>query len=110
LDKNINKTKAMKKYPKPNWSFHFYKYWNFRLIPHYMHTKLWWKDKYNSPRCERVPHYRFEWLWFGINIEQGDDQSWEQWIWVHKYCDGDIEKARETWGWVSGKTKQSTWK
>ena len=64
----------MKKYPKPKWSFYFYKTGNF------------------------------------VRAQQGDDQAWEQWLWVHKYCDGDVQKAKETWGWVDWETKESTWK
>ena len=101
----------MKKYPKPKWSFYFYKSCTFKWKPYYAHLrKVLWKDKFDSPRCELEPHYRFEWLWFGFRAQQGDDQSWEQWLWVHKYCDGDVQKAKETWGWIDSETKQSTWK
>ena len=65
----------MKKYPKPNWSFYFYKTWDFKWMPHYAHLrKVLWKDKFASPRTELEPHYRFEWLWFGFRAQQGDDQ------------------------------------
>jgi hypothetical protein len=30
-------------------------------------------------------------------------------LWVHKYNDGDAEKAKQTWGWVDYETKESTW-
>lgn len=34
---------------------------------------------------------------------------WEQWLWIYTYCDGDIDKARETWGWIDFETNKSTW-
>ena len=83
----------------------------FQWRPRYRHNPLLWKDKFETPRHERSPRYLFEWLWFGLYLIQGeDDQYWEQWLWTHEYCDGDESKAKDTWGWVDFKTKQSTWK
>ena len=100
----------MKTYKKPKWTFYLYKNYAFTWKPHYSHIReLLWKDKYDSPRCELEPYYRFEWLWWGFRAQQGDDDGWEQWLWVHKYHDGDVEKAKETWGWIDYNTKKSTW-
>lgn len=61
------------------------------------------------PRCESEPHFTFEWLWFGIRGVWGDDGYWEQWLWVHRYHNGDVAKAKEKWGWTNMKTGKSTW-
>lgn len=68
-----------------------------------------WKDKDRVPRFETSPHiYITLFGTFGINIiwsfyyneEQYDnDQYWEQALWCLYYCDGDIDKGRETWPW-----------
>lgn len=87
-----------------------YSFWPWRLKPQLSVWPLRWKDKYDSPRCEAPPHVEFRWLWFVIGWIKGSDNFWEQWLWVHKYNDGDIEKAEETWGWVDHDTKKSTWK
>jgi hypothetical protein len=98
------------KYKKPKWSFQFYKTYQFEWKPIYRNLpELMWKDKFDSPRCEMEPYYRFEWLWFGFRAQQGDDDEWCQWLWVHEYNDGDVEKAKQTWGWVDYETKESTW-
>ncbi len=95
---------------KPKWSYRFYKNYRFQWIPNlYRVKKVLWKDKFESPRCEREPQFRIEWLWFGLFGIQEDDQYWEQWLWVHVYCDGNIEKAEQTWGWIDMDTKESTW-
>lgn len=66
---------------------------------HYIQKELLWKDKYNSPRIELLPKYIFRWLWFEIEIVQGNDQDFEWYLWVTKYSDNDINKAIETWPW-----------
>ena len=87
----------------------FKKNYRFCFKPYLNKNKLLWKDKFDSPRCEREPQFRFEWLWFSIYGVWGDDHYWEQWLWLNTYCDGDYEKAKETWGWVDYDTKKSTW-
>lgn len=101
----------MATYKEPKWSFRFYRNF-FTWKPLFLRNKeLLWKDKFNSPRHELSPYVRVEWLWFGFIARQGDDdQHWEQWLWVHKYNDGDVEKAKNNWGWVDVETKKSTWK
>ena len=100
----------MKKYPKPKFTFYFYKTY-FKWKPYTRLVKeLLWKDKYESPRVELEPQFRIEWLWFGFTIIRGCDSSWEQWLWVYKYNDGDKQKAKDTWPWINSETKQSTWK
>jgi len=81
----------------------------FSIVPSFYTSKLMWKDKFASPRCEIIPHFEFQWLWFGLYGSWGDYHYWEQWLWTHKYCDGDIKRAKETWGWVDMETNESTW-
>lgn len=94
---------------KPKFRMWFYKNYKFVWIPHLIKENLKWKDKFNTPRCEIKPHFRFEWLWFGIYGIWGDDQYWEQWLWIYKYYNGDIDKAKKEWGWIDLNTKESTW-
>ena len=94
---------------RPEFTLQSYVNYKFLWIPFFIRRKLMWKDKFNSPRCEREPYFKLEWLWFGVYGVWGDDDYWEQWLWVYKYCGGDEEKAKETWGWVDFETKESTW-
>lgn len=94
---------------KPKFNLQIYKNYRFRWLPHFYKTKLRWKDKFETPRCERSPSFEFTWLWFGIYGVWGDDQYWEQWLWVNEYYKGDYEKAKQEWPWVDYETKQSTW-
>lgn len=100
----------MNKYKKPKTHVNFYTI-KFSWKPFVEYNRhLIWKDKYNSPRCEVSPFFRLEFMWFGLILVKGDDQSWEQWLWVHKYNDGDEDQARSTWPWRHMYTKTSTWK
>jgi len=94
---------------KPKFYLSAYKNYEFLFFPRFEKQKLMWKDKFSTPRCEREPFFRIEWLWFGIYGVWGDDNYWEQWLWVYKYHDGDIKKAKEEWGWTDYYTKKSTW-
>lgn len=94
---------------KAKFKLSFYKNIYFYFIPRFYYQKLRWKDKFNTPRCEREPHFKFEWLWFGIYGVWGDDQYWEQKLWIDEYNNGDIEKAKKEWGWIDFYTKESTW-
>lgn len=87
----------------------FYRLRYFRILPFYESLELIWKDKFQTPRCQSIPSFRFEWLWFGIYGQWGDDQYWEQWLWIHEYHDGDVQKAKDSWGWRDIKTNKSTW-
>lgn len=80
----------------------------FKLLKIQKHDLLW-KDKYNTPRCEVPPSIYIHFLWWEIDIQKGNDKQWEQWLWVMKYNGGNITKAKETWPWVGGKDKKSTW-
>ena len=100
----------MTKYKKPKWTFQFYKPFYFEWKPIYRSLpELMWKDKFDSPRCELEPYYKFEWLWFGFRAQHGTDDEWCQWLWVYEYNDGDVEKAKNNWGWIDYNTKKSTW-
>lgn len=93
---------------KLSYSYYFYKTY-FRWLPFIKNQHLYWKDKFNSPRVEISPSITIEWLWFGYRGQWGSYQYWEQWLWIHKYCGGNIETAKKEWGWVDVKTQQSTW-
>jgi hypothetical protein len=67
--------------------------------------KLLWKDKWGYPRSEAVPCVRV----FGRQYYIKHDQWWEQYLWIHYYNGGDYELARKSWGWIDGKTEESTW-
>ena len=83
-------------------------------------VELGWKDKYESPRFEWSPQFHI--FFFGLqfcihwiapksSVEKyaDNDKYYEMILWYLKYSDKDIKKAEETWGWVDGYTKQSTW-
>lgn len=94
---------------KAEWQHQFYKNYKFRMVPYFQKTKLLWKDKFETPRCERCPNFTFEWLWFGFHGECESDEYWEQYLWIYKYNNGDVDKARESWPWTEFETKKSTW-
>lgn len=102
---------------KPKWriSFRILKNSQFSFkLNWWIVKKLLWKDKFASPRCERCPTYSFSWFWFQLDFIQGHDEDWEWWLWCIKYCDSDINKAKETWPWgksvpiFDGSTKTTT--
>lgn len=73
-------------------------------------VELGWKDKWHSPRHEWNPaimFFFFKWQICYMWVEPS--QYWEQVLWWKYYCDKDIKKAEETWGWVDMEKKQSTW-
>lgn len=84
--------------------------WPFKIVKY----GLGWKDKFDSPRYEWSPSFQiwlFKWqfcMWLVAPVENGDTY-WEMVLWYLKYSKKDILKARDTWGWVNTKTKQSTW-
>lgn len=96
---------------KPKWRFSIFKYRNNYILwkPVFRHNILLWKDKYNTPRIERNPNYVFCWLFWQFTLEQGSDEEWEQYLWITKYSNNDINLAKETWGWASPEGI-STWK
>lgn len=106
------KTLSFKKRPKWEFIFRFHKYW-FVKYPRFFKTysllEPAWKNKFDSPRCEICPKIEINWLWFTILLSCGDDMYWERWLWIHKWCKGDEQKAIETWPWVGGDEKTSTW-
>lgn len=75
---------------------------------------LGWKDKFNSPRFEWSPSFQiwfFRWqfcIWW-VSPENNEDKYWEMVLWYLYYSNKDINKAKNTWGWVNCKTKLSTW-
>lgn len=90
--------------------------WPFAIVNY----GLGWKDKYDTPRFEWTPSFQI--LFFGIqfciwwnapifdNEEHIDnDLYYEMILWYLYYSDKNIKKAKETWGWIDGETKLSTW-
>lgn len=76
---------------------------------------LGWKDKFDSPRHEWNPAFYvffFKWQfcihWVGPN-DKDNDSYWEQILWFLNYSNRDVKKAEQTWPWIDGDTKQSTW-
>ncbi len=94
---------------QPKWDWYVYKISVFYLIPQFYRAKLLWKDKYNTPRIEFIPRIEIRWLWFEVLGSCGSDQYWEQYIWVYKYHNGDLKKAKQEWGWRNILTKESSW-
>jgi hypothetical protein len=90
-------------------------YWiqiGYPIMFHQVH--LGWKWKYEDVRFEWSPSiqlYFFKWqfviLW---NAPDGDNDLYYEMIlhWLYK-ADKDIDKAKETWGWIDVQTKKSTW-
>jgi len=89
---------------------------------------IMWKDKYETPRFEgetssifgpspRISLTLFKYLrfivWWEAPLEghhwSDEDTYWEMWLWYKYYCESDIVKARDTWGWQS-MDGDSTWK
>lgn len=76
--------------------------------------ELGWKDKYDTPRYEWCPGFYiffFHWQFCIFKVSPVGDisQYYEQKIWLEEYSDGDYDKAKSTWPWVDGHTKESTW-
>lgn len=92
---------------------------------HIIFNDVGWKDKYDSPRFERVPYvwihlfkWNFVWYWTLFpHQEHKEYEYWEQVLWYLYYYNNtsygcnepNIEKAKESWPWEDYKTKQSTW-
>ena len=87
---------------KPKWNISFRRLKNsqFSFKPNtYINKRLRWKDKFETPRVETIPQYLLSWLWLQIDFIQGNDEDWEWYLWVTKYCDSDIQKAIDTFPW-----------
>lgn len=96
------------KIKRPDFKLSFRKNHSWFWLPRFTRTGLRWKDKWSTPRCEREPHFYFEWMWFVIYGVWGCDQYWEQRLWIKVYNDGDYEKAKAEWPWRNGNS-ESTW-
>ena len=105
----IHYTNFKKDIKTPEWYWYFYKTSVFYLIPRFYRTKLLWKDKYNSPRIEFLPRIIINWLWYELSGTCECEQYWEQRIWLYKYHNGDLIKAKKEWPWIDSETKESSW-
>lgn len=94
---------------KAKFKLQFFKNYRFLWLPQFWKTKLRWKDKFETPRCEMEPSFKLEWLWFGIYGSWGDDEYWEQWLWFKYYSNENYEAAKETWPWIDSETRKSSW-
>ena len=121
--------KARKVFKLPKLHFRCGKYWYPVLWcskPNYIHIRtcdVGWKDKWDTPRFESVPHI---WIYlFGLNLvwywewskDYDGEHYWEQVLWYLHYYDTysqglldspDINRARESWPW-RGSDDKSTW-
>lgn len=79
------------------------------LRPLLRYNKLWWKDKFSTPCCDKEPTLDVHFLGLCLYMVWGDDQYWEQWLWLNKYCHGDYEQAKSSWTWRDFYTQKSTW-
>jgi hypothetical protein len=72
--------------------------------------ELGWKEKYGTPRFEWSPSIQLYFFMFEFSMFlKIEERYWEQLLWVKYFCDGDVNKGRESWKWVDWETKQSTW-
>lgn len=75
---------------------------------------LGYKDKFDTPRLEWVPTFHI--FFFGLQFSifhtapiGSNEGYYEQALWYLKYCDRDIAKAKDTWGWTDLNSGRSTW-
>jgi hypothetical protein len=71
--------------------------------------ELGWKEKYGTPRFEWLPSIQLYFFMFEFSMFLGNDDYWEQLLWVKYFSDGDVDKGRESWKWIDGISKESTW-
>ena len=71
--------------------------------------ELLWKDKFETPRIEFIPYFSIRFFKWEFTVLYGTDSYWEQVLWYLKYCNKDIKKAEETWGWIDCTTNKSSW-
>lgn len=95
--KNQSLHKPKKKY------YYTYKVSKFFILPIINYFKLLWKEKYETPRIELIPHFEIIWLWWSFNISIGTEPEWEWWIWLHKFNSGNLREALSNWPWKSFK-------
>ena len=107
--------KIMSFYKQPKWNIMINSF-PFSWIPFfeksYSLVEPLWKDKYNTPRVEIVPHISFKWLGIDIYIHKGTSEYWERYLWIHDYNEGDEIRAIELYPWNTGKreyTRLLTW-
>lgn len=77
-------------------------------------TDLGWKYKYESVRFEWLPSFQiffFNWQFCSwlIALDNNSDLYYEMILHYLKNSNKDIKKAKDTWGWVDFKSKESTW-
>lgn len=96
---------------KPGWKIRISKVsflWYVNFQKSYSLSEPVWKDKFGTPRCEYVPYISITLFGLYIYISKGFDDYWERWLWIHKYNNGDEEKAINTWPWQDMKGN-NTW-
>lgn len=97
----------------PKWKFWICKMYPFNIIPlvnkSFSLKEPLWKDKYNYPRVEQVPFVEIILFGYSFYFIKGDESYWERHLFIHKYSNGDEQLAIDTWEWVDGVTRVSTW-
>lgn len=116
--------KARKVFKKPFWNiyigpYHNGTYFHYKsFLLSYTTQDILWKDKYDTPRFEYHPKIDivlFKFYHIHIHLESPrtllnvDDDYFEQMIWFLEYCNGNLEKAKETWPWKKYNSEESTW-
>lgn len=82
--------------------------WAFKTV------HLGWKEKYGSVRYEWSPQFQ---VWFfGLQFcilwkapTEDVDTYFEMALWYLFFADKDLKKAEDSWGWIGGETKLTTW-
>jgi|SRR5215217_3969520 len=112
---NIVTIRKNKRTYERNYNFNL---WGYNIAigwPIYFHFQsLGWKDKWDSPRHEWDPAFHiffFKWQFVMWYSEPNDAKYnyWEMVLWCLYYSGGDVDKARDTWGWIDSTTRESTW-
>ncbi len=101
------------------------KNWIVKIFNNYYFIEIGWpisvkmidlghKDKFDSPRYEWSPMFQinfFHWQFcmFWIAPDGNNDLYYEMILWYLNYADKDIIQAKETWDWIDGDSKLSTW-
>ena len=78
-----------------DWNTTIFRWWMFEFVLFSIKLRaLLWKDKYASPRCERVPELVLIICNFEILVYFGDDDIWEDWLQKKYYNNGNTSQLR----------------
>jgi hypothetical protein len=74
----------------------------------FINNNVLWKEKGLTPRVEIIPSWEFWWGWWRLYVSRGNEEEWEWYLWVTKYCNEDINKAKSEWPWFDGITGEQS--